>query len=407
MVKLYPAVVKTIPSNATTAVWFASRFGPTYQGGLAAYTRSVIQGVQQKTSIPVNVICAIAEMGSLPTSQESGALPVIELETSRFGRLSKPLWPRFASKRPLHGALEFILHRTWHGPHLAESSVIHYVGTGWDFFGFAMAKLARDYQARFVITPAIHPGSWGSDHIDGRLYRQADAVICFTHQEGRFLQQLGVAEQKIFVCPLPPTCRPDGDGIAFRKEAHLDDQPCVLFVGRRDEGKGYPALLRAWPLVLRTIPNAVLILAGAAGEQYQELVAKIPAANVRDIGVPNEITKANAIAACDVFCLPSAHESFGIVYVDAWSYSKPVVCGTAPACREFISDGKTGLWANQVPDELAGKLTLLLQNRELRIAMGQAGKLEQTQRFNDAIFLQTHLEALGLHQSTLTTSELR
>lgn len=384
-------------------IWFASRFGPTYQGGLAAYERLVIQGVRQKTSIPVKVICATAEIDSLPTAGDAAGLPVTVLETSWFGRLGKPLWTRFASKVLLHRPLESILHHAWRLPELQKPSVIHYVGTGWDFFGFAMAKLARDYGARFVITPAIHPGSWGSDRIDGRLYRQADQVICFTHQEGRFLQQLGVAERNLSVCPLPPNCRPDGNASRFRKEADLDSQPCVLFVGRRDEGKGYPALLRAWPLVLRRVPDAVLTLAGAGGEQYAELLARIPARNIRDLGVPDEIKKADAIAACDVFCLPSANESFGIVYVDAWSYRKPVICGTAPACREFIADGRTGLWASQVPEELAEKLILLLQNPDARAAMGEAGKLEQTERFNYDIFLQIHLKALSLKGAEISS----
>jgi glycosyltransferase involved in cell wall biosynthesis len=172
---------------------------------------------------------------------------------------------------------------------------------------------------------------------------------------------MGVAKEKLFVCPLPPTCRSDGDGLRFRKEQRLDNQPCVLFIGRRDEGKGYPALLKAWLLVLQAVPEAVLILAGPAGEQYQELLAKIPARNVRNLGIPNELIKADAIAACEIFCLPSAHESFGIVFVDAWSYAKPVVCGTAPACREFIVNGETGLWASHDPEELAEKLVALLK----------------------------------------------
>lgn len=383
-------------------IWFASRFAPTYQGGLAAYERSVIRGFQKRTRIPLKVVYATAKMDSLPSAQADGELPVIELETSWFGRLTKPLWPRFASKRLLHGVLESTLSRAWRRPQLAQPRVIHYVGTGWDFVGFAMARLAREYRVPLVITPAIHPGAWGNDRIDGRLYRQADGLICFTHQEGRFLQQMGVAKEKIFVCPLPPTCRTDGDGLRFRKEQRLDNQPCVLFVGRRDEGKGYPALLRAWPLVLRAVPEAVLILAGPAGEPYHELLAKIPARNVRDLGVPDELGKADAIAGCDIFCLPSAHESFGIVFVDAWSYGKPVVCGTAPACREFIANGETGLWASHDPQELAEKLVVLSQNPDLRAALGKEGKLQQAQKFNQDIFFRTHFEALNGNRSELT-----
>jgi len=378
------------------SIWIASRFGPTYQGGLAAYERLVIHSLQERTRIPLQVICATAKMGSLPTVHENGELPVVELETSWFGGISRPLWRRFASKVLLHGLLESILQGAWRRPGIARPSVIHYVGTGWDFFGFAMAKLARDYRARFVITPAIHPDSWGSDRIDARLYRQADRMICFTHQESRSLRRLGMREEKVSVCPLPPTCRSDGDGARFREQHRLQRQLCVLYIGRRDEGKGYPALLRTWPLIMQAVPNAVLILAGPAGAEYRELLTRIPASNVRDLGIPNEIEKADAIAACDVFCLPSAHESFGIVYVDAWSYGKPVICGTAPACREFIVDGKTGLWANQTPEELAEKVITLLQNPDMRNVMGEAGKREQSERFNNDIFYRTHLDALAV-----------
>ncbi|MBV8100874.1 MAG: glycosyltransferase family 4 protein [Verrucomicrobia bacterium] len=380
-------------------VWVASRFAPTYQGGLGAYTRQVIHGVQRKTHADLTVVCAAAEMGSLPAAQGYDAFPVVELEMTRFGRVSKPLWNRCASKSSLHGFLETILHRAWQEPEINKPNVIHYVGTGWDFFGFAMAKVARNYRARFVITPALHPGAWGNDRIDARLYQQADAIVCFTNSESQFLQKLGVAAEKISVCPLPPTCRADGDGSRFRKKVGLNSHRCVLFVGRRDEGKGYPALLRAWPLVLRAVPDAVLILAGAGGDEYRELFAGIPDHNICDLGIPNEIEKADAIAACDVFCLPSAHESFGIVYVDAWSYRKSVVCGTAPACREFISDGKTGLWANQVPEQLAEKLITLLENQAMRETMGEAGKREQVLRFNEDTFNRTHFDALGLSNS--------
>ena len=376
--------------------WIASRFAPTYQGGLAAYTRLVIQGLQERARLPLTIVCSTTQMDGIPSAEDGRGLLPIQLNLSWIGRISKPLWNRFAGKSSLHGALESILHHSWQRLQESDPKVIHYVGTGWDFFGFPIAKFARDYQARFVITPAIHPSAWGGDRLDVRHYHQADRVICFTNQESKSLQRLGLPEQKLSVCPLPPTCRSDGDGVRFRKSRNLLTEPCVLFVGRRDQGKGYPALLRAWPLVLRAVPDAVLVLAGPGGDEYRELVACIPAHNVCDLGVPNEVEKADAIAACDIFCLPSAHESFGIVYVDAWSYGKPVVCGTAPACREFIVDGKNGLWGNQIPEELAEKLTALLQNRALRDSIGEAGKREQGRQFNEDTFFRSHFEAFGL-----------
>jgi glycosyltransferase involved in cell wall biosynthesis len=128
---------------------------------------------------------------------------------------------------------------------------------------------------------------------------------------------------------------------------------------------------------------------------FSELILQVPGRALCDIDVPDETAKADALAACDIFCLPSTYESFGIVYVEAWSYGKPVVCGTAPACRELIRDGVTGFWADQNPEALSEKLTKLLLNRELQQEMGREGKRTQTGRFNEAAFVTTHLDAFG------------
>ena len=107
------------------------------------------------------------------------------------------------------------------------------------------------------------------------------------------------------------------------------------------------ALVLRYPkLVLQAFPEACLLLGGPGDPCHDEL-SKLPHGSFRDIGLASERTKADALAACDVFCLPSSHESFGIAYVEAWSYGKPVICGTAPACRELVDNGKSGLWADQ------------------------------------------------------------
>jgi glycosyltransferase involved in cell wall biosynthesis len=108
------------------------------------------------------------------------------------------------------------------------------------------------------------------------------------------------------------------------------------------------------------------------------------------------VTKAQALAACNIFCLPSSHESFGIAYVEAWSYRKPVICGTAPACREFIEDGKTGLWADQDPQNLASKIRMLFEQPALARSLGENGYALQQERFSWSVVAAAHLRAAGL-----------
>jgi glycosyltransferase involved in cell wall biosynthesis len=373
----------------------ASRVPPNHQGGLAAYQRLLMKIFSAKVSCSGSIAFELETILGLPTVSERLAWPSYKYRRSFLGRLTCSQWIRLASRPRTHGLLECVLGQAWHGSGSQGSDVIHFVGTGWDFFGFAMSNRARQVGARFTVLPAIHPRAWGDDVLDIRLYQQASVVICLSESERQHLRERGVPTKKLIKCCLPPMCRPDGDGNRFRIQRELHDRPCVLFLGRRDEGKGYVALLRAWKLVLEKVPEAVLILAGPEMADFSRLVSQIPSYALRDIGVPDEIEKADALDACDVFCLPSAHESFGIVYVEAWSYAKPVVCGTAPACRELIQDGVTGYWSGQIPVKLSARLIDLLLNRSLRLEMGMEGRATQTKRFNEDAFLTTHLDAFG------------
>ena len=273
---------------------------------------------------------------------------------------------------------------------------VHFVGTGWDFVGFAMLRLARRSGARFTVWPAVHPGQWGDDRIDLRLYRQADAVFCQSRHEAAHLTSLGLDPARILVCGLPPMCLPGRSARALRESLAVADRPAVLFLGRRDASKGYPALLEAWRIVLAAVPEAVLLVSGPGGEEFQPQLDALPPESVRDLGVADEETKALALAACDVFCLPSAQESFGIVYAEAWSYGKPVVCGPAPASREWIEDGVSGLHVGQSPSEIASALTALLRDPARASAMGEAGRQFQQSRLTGETTLASHLRGFGL-----------
>jgi glycosyltransferase involved in cell wall biosynthesis len=377
-------------------ICLASKFSPTYQGGLAAYERTLIRLLTQMPGIQVEVICSSQTGTRLPEAELGSSFSERMIPERRFASSSRAIRDRLASRPFTHCFLEKLLRASWDFPSTLNPDVIHFVGTGWDFFGFGLVHLAKKRKSRLTIWPAIHPGSWGDDDIDLRLYKQADMVLCQTEQERNHLQRLGLPRNKTIRCPMPPMCRSDGDPDRFRARHNLSDRCLVLFLGRRDQGKGFPSLLTAWRTVTAKFPEAVLVLAGPGQAESQELLDGIPAGTVCDLAVPDEVDKADALAACDVFCLASAHESFGIVYVEAWSYAKPVVCGPAPACREFIEDGRTGLWSSQNPDDLAEKLLLLLDNRQLREKIGMTGLALQRAHFNNETFLNVHLRAFGL-----------
>ena len=90
-------------------------------------------------------------------------------------------------------------------------------------------------------------------------------------------------DSKLLTCGLPPMCLADGNADSIRRELELGNRPCVLFLGRRDKGKGYFALLHAWPIVLQAFPEACLLL-GGPGNPHPDELAKLPHGSYRDLG---------------------------------------------------------------------------------------------------------------------------
>ncbi len=85
-------------------------------------------------------------------------------------------------------------------------------------------------------------------------------------------------------------------------------------------------------------------------------------------------TKTDALAACTLLCVPSAQESFGGVYTEAWSFGKPVIGCNIPAVAEVVKDGVDGYLVAQEPAQIADYILHLLLNPGQAEAMGTAGQ---------------------------------
>jgi glycosyltransferase involved in cell wall biosynthesis len=261
--------------------------------------------------------------------------------------------------------------------------VVHYVGNGWELLGFAALSVARRRRAAFTLLPAVHPGAWGDSSLDVSLYNQADAVFCLSDYERAHLTGLGVEPARLCVTGLAPASDARGDGERFRSRHGLGDRPLILFIARKQRYKGYHALCEAMSDVIKAVPEACLITIGPDGEPPYP---PVPSPAILDLGETGEAEKADALAACDVFCMPSTAESFGLVYVEAWSYGKPVVAGPAPAVRELVTEGCSGFCVRQQPDEIAAVLIRLLSHPDFGRRIGAQGRCLQQARFTwDAV----------------------
>jgi len=264
-----------------------------------------------------------------------------------------------------------------------EDVIVHNHRIGREFLAQASLSVARKRGLPFVLTPYHHP-RWKGYRYSGwiEVYRSADAVLTLTQAEAQEMGRLGVDPARVHVIggaadePMP------GDAERFRATIGAGSRPIVLFLGQLYEYKGVGRLLSA-AMDLRTHGTEMeLVFLGPPTDFSRGLFARRHPSWVHVVGAVDNQTKWDAIEAATVVCVPSAQESFGRVYLEAWARGKPVISGRIPPVMEVVTDGQDGLLVDPGSvQHLEGALELLLTDPALARRLGEAGRLERDKRF--------------------------
>ncbi len=167
------------------------------------------------------------------------------------------------------------------------------------------------------------------------------------------------------------------DRLAKRRELGLQPDDKVFgIVARLDPIKNHAMLLRACQQLVKTVPNAYLLIVGDGPERakLEELTASLGiAAHVKFLGARQDISE--LLQTFDVFALSSFSEGTSVTLLEAMGVGVPIVATNVGGNPEVVSDGETGfLVESDNADDMANKLLQLLQDNALRQRMGNAGK---------------------------------
>ncbi len=154
--------------------------------------------------------------------------------------------------------------------------------------------------------------------------------------------------------------------------------PMVLFVGRMVYQKGPDILVQAIPDILKYYNNAKFVFAGD-GEMRRSVEEQASTMGVahatRFLGYKSGWRLADLFKACDVVCVPSRNEPFGIVILEAWSAGKPVVATSIGGPSEIIWNEVTGLKISPEPDSVAWGLGTAFEDFDYARWMGRNGRI--------------------------------
>jgi glycosyltransferase involved in cell wall biosynthesis len=208
------------------------------------------------------------------------------------------------------------------------------------------------------------------------------ALIHYTSEQERIEAEQAGARTASMIVANPADVNPGSRaGLAGKFRARypaLGNAPLIVFLSRISPKKGLDLLIPAFAQVRRTNPEAVLVIAGGGDADLIEEVKKsVSAAGLTDCviwtGFIEGDDKGALLADADIFVLPSYSENFGVAVVEALSFGVPAIVSDQVGIHHEISQAHAGVVVPCQAAALAGALTELLDNADLRASMSANG----------------------------------
>lgn len=169
-------------------------------------------------------------------------------------------------------------------------------------------------------------------------------------------------------------------------ELNCDENDFIfMFLGRLNLDKGIMDLVSAFKKINKVFPNTKLMIVGPDEENiYDKIKTELDISTFIFFGPTNN--PENLIQLCDVFCLPSHREAFGLSVIEASACEKAVLCSDTYGLKDTIIENVTGLrHITHDVDSIFDKMQILIQNNELRISLGKNGRKYVEDNFSKEI----------------------
>ncbi len=238
--------------------------------------------------------------------------------------------------------------------------------------------------------------SWPLRRLFRVAYQRPDLAIFTTDATSREAQVLEARAKAIVPCGTRDHSR------GLRPIGQSQVLPQILFAGILCEGKGLLTLLRACSLLHQRGVGFRLVCMGAFESAAFEAAVR---ALLRSSGIESLVefpgtvvgdAKTEQFEQTDIFCFPSHYtsESFGVVLIEAMSFSLPIVATRWRGIPEVTGEGGSILVDIQAPEQLADALSQLIESKELRRTMGSRNRERYLERFTIEAYRAGMLRAL-------------
>jgi len=222
------------------------------------------------------------------------------------------------------------------------------------------------------------------------LLRRRDRVVAVgQHVRNALVKNEGLNRDRVTVIYNGIDCQAYNPVPRQRAETRagwgLDDSHlAIIQVARLNRLKNQATALRAMSMLTANYPQARLVLVGD-GEERSTLEQLTDSLQLRSqvifAGMQKDVPR--MLSAADLFLLSSVSEGIPLTLLEAMAAGLACVATRVGGIPEVIVNGVTGLLAEPSdPNALAGKLSTLLGDAELRSQFGTAGAARVRRSFD-------------------------
>lgn len=134
----------------------------------------------------------------------------------------------------------------------------------------------------------------------------------------------------------------------FQTQYRLENRPLILSLARLStkEHKGQDRVIKALPLVLKEVPDALyLVVGGGVDERVNDLMHQYPELkdNIVFTGPVTNDQRVEFYNLADLYILPSKFEGFGIVFIESLACGVPVIASDGYGCRTGLLNEELGI----------------------------------------------------------------
>jgi len=262
-----------------------------------------------------------------------------------------------------------------------NAPLIHVTNAG--YLSSVIPSLRKKSNAEIVVTvhdmaPFIEPRSIADFHVQNKMFFiiNVSYVICASENTRRdLLRFIDIDSKKVKVIyyGVDHELFKPRDKLEARRRLGLPlDRPIILNVGTEEPRKNIPTLIKAFDILAKNIPNAILIRVGSPTNTIKKLIYSQGLEGKIVYLRPNDEDLSLLYNASDVFVFPSYYEGLGLPLLEAMASSCPVIAGNRSAIPEAVGDGGILLDPFDI-DGFAYWMHEVLSNKDLMIKLSEKG----------------------------------